>query len=326
MDDALPDAPDDGESADSGVSGPPETYEDDAFAAALATVLDRAEAGDGTVSWADVNDAVPAEQWGRLLGSGTLVATHGGFVVDDPDGVRAAVAARDDPVPDPGEVFGDVSDGADDADAGGWSTADRVAGVGALGLVASYQVPVARDAIGGSVHALLGPVEATLPFGLTIAVLAVLTSVVSTTLRSRLTDDRREAVSDRMEAVSEQLRRARDRGDDAAVERLQARRRELLGEQFGAMKRMVRPMVWTMLVTVPVFLWLTWLTVNPAAAVTPAAQVLPLAGRVVWTARIVGPMQVWMAWYLVCSVVSNVAGKRAVRRARPVVSEYRSVV
>ena len=102
--------------------------------------------------------------------------------------------------------------------------------------------------------------------------------------------------------------------------------RELMREQLGAMKAMIRPMVYTMLVTVPVFLWLVWLTTNPAAAVTPVAQILPFAGRVVWTARVVGPMQVWMVRYFVCSVVSNVLGKRAVRRAKPLVSGYRPVV
>jgi uncharacterized membrane protein (DUF106 family) len=92
------------------------------------------------------------------------------------------------------------------------------------------------------------------------------------------------------------------------------------------MKQLFRPMVYTMLVTVPVFLWLSWLTVNPAAAITPAAQMLPLMGRVVWTARLVGPMQVWMVWYFVCNVLASVVGKRAVRRARPAFEKYRSVV
>ena len=68
----------------------------------------------------------------------------------------------------------------------------------------------------------------------------------------------------------------------------------------------------------------TWLTLNPAAAITPAAQVLPLAGRVVWTARLVGPLQVWTAWYIACSVLSGVLGKRVAKRVRPVVADYRS--
>jgi uncharacterized membrane protein (DUF106 family) len=289
---------------------------DDALADAAAAVLDRAESGDGTVAWADVSGAVPAEQWGRLLESELLVATDAGFVVDDPDAVRAAVGDRDDAV-------GESTDGTADAD--GWSAADKLAGVAALGLMASYQVPVARDTIGSTADIFLGPVEAALPFGATVALLAVATALVSTTLRRRLMDGNpQEAAQERMETVKERLDAARERGDDEAVERLQSRQQELMLEQLGAMKRMVRPMVYAMLVTIPVFLWITWLTVNPAAAITPAAQVLPIAGRVVWTAKLVGPLQVWTVWYIACSLISNVAGKRVAKKVGPAVAKYRS--
>lgn len=298
-----------------------ETLRDDgAPADATRYVLDSAESGDGVVTWSDVSGDVPAEQWGRLLESDLLVATDAGFVVDDPDAVRSALESLD--------VDPDLSAAVDGPDAdGGWSRSDRVAGVCALGLMASYQVPVAKESIGSTAHLLFGPVEAALPFGLTVALLAVATTLVSTTLRKRLTDgNQREQVQERLQQVNERLQAARDRGDDDAVERLQSRQRELMGEQLGAMKGMLRPMVYTMLVTIPIFLWLSWLTVNPAAAITPAAQMLPLMGRVVWTARLVGPMQVWMVWYFVCNVLATVVGKRAVRRARPAFEKYRSVV
>ena len=292
---------------------------DDALADAAATVVERAESGDGTVTWSDVSDAVPAEQWGRLLESEMLVATEAGFVLDDPDAVRSAL----DDLDVEGTGAADVAAGADD----GWTRQDKIAGVGALCLMTSYQVPVMKNTIGSTAHLLFGPVEAALPFGLTVALLAVATTLVSTTLRKRLTDgSEREHLQERVQQVNDRLEAARERGDEAAVERLTERQRELMGKQLGAMKQMFRPMVYTMLVTVPVFLWLSWLTVNPAAAISPAVQFLPVMGRIAWTARLVGPMQVWMVWYFVCNVLASVVGKRAVRRARPLVSQYRSVV
>ncbi|WP_459194567.1 DUF106 domain-containing protein [Halosimplex sp. J119] len=291
---------------------------DDVLGDAAAVVLDRAESGDGTVAWVDVSDAVPAEQWGRLLEREVVVATEGGFVIEDPDAVRAAVSDRD-----PSEAVAD--DAGETEESAGWSTTDKLAGVAALCLMASYQVPMARDAVGSTAHLLLGPVEAALPFGATITLLAVASTVVSTTLRKRLTDgDPQAELKARMNTVEERLEAARERGDDEAVERLRSRQQELLAEQLGAMKQMIRPMVYGMLVTIPVFLWITWLTVNPAAAITPAAQVLPLAGRVVWTARLVGPIQVWTAWYIACSVLSGIAGKRVAKKVGPVVADYRS--
>jgi uncharacterized membrane protein (DUF106 family) len=183
-----------------------------------------------------------------------------------------------------------------------------------------------KNTIGSTAHLVFGPVEAALPFGLTVALLAVATTLVSTTLRSRLVDGSgRKQLQERMQRVNDRLSAARERGDEAAVERLTERQRELMAQQVGAMKGMLRPMVYTMLVTVPVFLWLSWLTVTPAAAISPVVQFLPFMGRIAWTARLVGPMQVWMVWYFACSVLASVVGKRAMRRAKPLVSQYRSV-
>lgn len=305
---------------------------DDAFASAAATALERAESGDGTVAWGDVSDSLPAEEWGRLLDSGVLVPTDTGFVVDDPDAVREAIADESEAAAEAtdselaaAEAEAENADEVSGTESGGWSTADKFAGVAALCLMASYQIPMARDTIGSTAHLLFGPVEAALPFGATIALLAVGTTVVSTTLRRRLMGENpQEQLQDRMSTVKERLEDARERGDDEAVDRLQSRQQELMKEQLGAMKQMVRPMVYAMLVTVPVFLWITWLTVNPAAAITPAVQMLPLAGRVVWTAKLVGPLQVWTVWYIACSLLSGIASKRVAKRVGPVVADYRS--
>lgn len=287
--------------------------EDEALARAAQTALDRAEAGDGTVSWSDVHDVIPAEQWGRLLESDLLIATEAGFVIDDPPALRSGLESI--------AVDPDVTAGDD-----GWSLPDKLAGVGALGLMASYQVPFLKDTIGSTAHLILGPVEATLPFGVTVALLAVVTTLVSTALRKRLVDgEQRERLSDRLQQVEDRLDAARERGDDDAVDRLQSRQRELMVEQLSVLKQLLRPMVYTMLVTIPVFLWLSWLTMNPMA-LSPAVQLVPFMGRIVWTARVFGPMQVWMVWYFACNVLASVLGKRVVRRTRPIVGKYRSVV
>jgi len=284
---------------------------DDALANAARQVLNHAESGDGVVTWSDVSGDVPAEQWGRLLESELLVATDAGFVVDDPDAVRSTLEEL-------AVEIDATAPGADAGDEDGWTRQDKLAGVGALCLMASYQVPVMKNTVGSTAHLLFGPVEAALPFGLTVALLAVATTLVSTTLRKRLTDgSEREQVQERLQQVNERLQAARERGDETAVERLTERQRELMGQQLGAMKQLFRPMVYTMLVTIPVFLWLSWLTVNPAAAITPAAQMLPLMGRVVWTARLVGPMQVWMVWYFVCSILSGLASRHVAKRIGP---------
>lgn len=290
-------------------------HEDDALAAALSTVLDEAEAGDGTVVWADVRDRLAPVEWGRLLDHGLLVPAGDRFVVDDPTAARELLARMDLDGADEPASAPDSATSESPADTGGWSRTDKLAGVAAVGLMASYQLPGARDLIGQSVDTVLGPVAATLPFAATITLLAVVTALVSTTIRRRLqTKSEMDHLKERMTEVRERLADARDRGDDEAVERLQAQQQELMGQQLSMFKHMLKPMAWTVLISAPVFLWLSWLVVAPAAAITPTATVFPMLGRIVWTAKVVGPLQVWTVWYIGTSMVSNLTINKTVDR------------
>jgi uncharacterized membrane protein (DUF106 family) len=68
-------------------------------------------------------------------------------------------------------------------------------------------------------------------------------------------------------------------------------------------KEQFRPMVWIMLVNIPVFLWIYYM-VQTGAMVSGSGpvMVLPIMGEISsWNARI-GPMWAWIIWYFVCSM------------------------
>ncbi|WP_372479734.1 DUF106 domain-containing protein [Halomicrobium sp. HM KBTZ05] len=277
---------------------------DDDLAVALAVVLDRAEAGDGTVAWADLRGQIDPVEWGRLLDHGVVVPAGDRFVVDDPTAARELLAQRDLDDADP-----------DAPETGGWSRADKLAGVGALALMASYQLPGGRELVGQSVNTVLGPLAAQLPFVATITLLAVVTALASTTIRRRLqSKERMERLKTRLTDVRERLDDARERGDDEAVERLRAEQQELMTQQLSMFKHMLRPMAWTVLVSAPIFLWLSWLAVAPAAAIAPTATVFPMLGRITWTAKLIGPLHVWTVWYIATSMLSGLTIQRTMDR------------
>lgn len=282
---------------------------DERTARALATVLARAENGDGTVQWAGVSDVIEAEVWGRLVTSGVLVPVEDAFVIDDPPTVRTALNDADV------EITADAAECTDIDVPSGWRPVDKVAGMGALVLMAGYQVSPIKSTVAGGVNLLLGPVAGVLPFPAVVTLLAVAVAILSTVVRGRLVDqDRVSAHREQMKRVKERLKAAKERGDEAAIERLSERQEEMMRKQFGIMKHTFRPMAWTMLVTVPVFLWLSWIVVAPNVAIGTTTPALPMVGRLVWTARIVGPMKLWMAWYLLNMLVSNLLAKRAMKR------------
>jgi len=81
-----------------------------------------------------------------------------------------------------------------------------------------------------------------------------------------------------MQEIRARLDAAKERGDEAAVERLTERQQEMIRRQIGMLKHIARPMAWTMLVTVPVFIWLSWVVFAPQVAVGVTTPTLPVVG------------------------------------------------
>ncbi|WP_135828685.1 DUF106 domain-containing protein [Halorussus halobius] len=197
----------------------------------------------------------------------------------------------------------------------GWSRYDKLAGLASLALLSGYYVTPIQEAVGVAMQALLGPATTVLPFSVLILLLAGTTGLSSALLNLKLRNqDRMDELRDRMNDLRDRMESARERDDDDAVEELQTEQQELMVDWMTAMKSQFRPAVWSMLVTVPAFLYLRWLFLAPTAAIAPAAFAVPMLGHVAWTATLVGPVQVWLAWYVGCSISTGLVARKVVSR------------
>jgi uncharacterized membrane protein (DUF106 family) len=272
--------------------------DDDQMAGVVQLVLDRAE--DGAVTYGDVRDDVDSGRWGRLIDRGVLVEAGDEYVLRDPEGVREGLeeATKEESsgsldIDMPDEPEGDSS----------WSIYDKAAAVGAVGLFAGYSIRSVRDVIGNTLDLLLGPLDAALPFYVVVMVLALFTGLYSTLLQANLMDmDKMAYYQNRMKALQNEREEAKERGDDEALDELQQEQMEAMGENLGMFKEQFRPMVWIMLFTIPVFLWMYWMILPGGDAVTPETIVLPLIGETSWTQGVLGPIQAWIVWYFLCSM------------------------
>ncbi|WP_276272628.1 DUF106 domain-containing protein [Haloarcula litorea] len=263
----------------------------EAMTDALATVLSVAEEK-GTVQWSDVSDDLTSGEWGRLIESGLLVDADGeGFVVEDPEGVREALE-ESDAAPE------------DDDEDEGWSTWDKLAGLGTIGLFAGYSLTSVRDAIGGVLDVALGPLAEALPFYVMILVLALFTGITSSILQDQLMDmDGMGEHQEKMQDLQERRKEAKERGDDEALDRLEQEQMELMSDQMGMFKKQFRPMVWIMLINIPVFLWLYWMVFGTGMSLSAPVATFPIVGEVeAWQAGVAGPLQAWILWYFLCSL------------------------
>jgi uncharacterized membrane protein (DUF106 family) len=256
---------------------------------ALSETLEVAEEN-GVVTWGDVSEDITSGEWGRLIEKGLLVDVDGeGFVVDDPDGVREALDEAD-----PESEDSDTS----------FSTYDKMALVVIVLFFAAYASSGLRATLVQPLNLVLGPLESSLPFYLVVLVLAILTGLFSAIIQDNLMD--RSATSEYKEKADElkkRRERAKERGDEEELERIQEEQVEMMTENLGMLKAQFRPMIWIFMFTIPVFLWLFWIVRDVGVTVTEPVLVMPFFGQVNdWQAGLVGPMEAWIVWYFFCSM------------------------
>ncbi len=270
--------------------------EDSAMADALSVVYERTDEGSDEVEWGDVSDDITSGQWGRMIEKGILVDGIHGFELANPDAVESAL---DDST---GTTAATSSADVDDVDGTTWSKWDKLAAVASIGLFAGYSIKSVRSVVGGAVDVFIGPIESAVPFYVVIMILAMLTGLYSTLLQDNLMDmDKMGAYQQRMKDIQKRQKEAREKGDEQEMERIREEQMDAMGDQMGMFKEQFRPMVWTMFLTIPVFLWMYWRI--GTGAVVPQEIIIPMAGGpLAWQEGILGPMQAWIIWYFLCSM------------------------
>ncbi len=286
------------------------------LANALAVVVERADGGEAEVEWGDVSDDISSGQWGRLIEQGILVDGNHGFVIANSDATTEALESTGVSVRT--TDTGDVETTPIDDEDSGWSTWDKAAAGGSFALMIGYMHNDIRNLVGTTIDLALGPLDQLLPFYAVIMVVALITGVNSSLLMSLLMDSEKLAVyQENMQSMQDELQerreKAKERGDDEELKQIQQEQMEAFSENLGMFKLQFRPMVWTMLVTIPVFLWMYWKILPAGGGVILDPDnlqvVMPLVGQLqgpeggsMWQAGLLGPMPAWIVWYFLCSM------------------------
>ncbi|ELY86738.1 DUF106 domain-containing protein [Natrinema altunense] len=284
--------------------------EDSSMATALEAIREEADRNGGEVQWADVSDELTSGQWGRLIEKGVLVDGDQGFEIADREAFDRAL-----------DGDGGSSAGADvdiDEDESSWSQWDKLAGVGALLLMPGYWFDSIQNVVGSTVNAVLGPLDAALPFYAVILSVALITGLYSSLLQANLMNtevmgkyqERMQAVQEEQKELRQEKKDAEERGASEAeierleneIERAREEQMEAMADNLGMFKEQFRPMVWIMLLTIPLFLWMYWSIRTGSIGDAEQTVVMPLIGEIEWQEGALGPMQAWIVWYFLCSM------------------------
>ncbi|MFC4438024.1 MULTISPECIES: DUF106 domain-containing protein [Natrialbaceae] len=284
--------------------------EDSSMTDALEAIREEADRNGGEVQWGDVNDDLTSGQWGRLIEKGVLVDGDQGFEIADRE-------AYDEALDGDGETDG-VPDVDIDEEEASWSQWDKMAGAGSVLLMVGYWFNSVRDTVGSTINMALGPLDAALPFYAVILSVALLTGLYSTLLQANLMNpDRIGKYQERMKAMQEKQKDVRERKEEAEergaseaeierleneMERAREEQMEAMADNIGMFKEQFRPMVWIMLFTIPLFLWMYWKIQSAGIADAEATIIMPIVGETGWNEGLLGPMQAWIVWYFLCSM------------------------
>ncbi|GAB7019903.1 EMC3/TMCO1 family protein [Halostagnicola bangensis] len=277
---------------------------------ALEAIRETADQNGGEIEWSDVRDDLTSGQWGRLIEKGILVDGEEGFEIADRE-------AYDEALDGDGSGGGiDVPDVDIDEEEAKWSQWDKMAAVGSVLMMLGYMRNSIRNTIGSTVDIVLGPLDTALPFYAVILAVAMLTGLYSTLLQANLMNterigkyqERMKAMQEKQKDVRERKKEAEERdASEAELEALenemqQAREEQMeaMADNLGMFKEQFRPMVWIMLFTIPLFLWMYWKV--PTLEGTEQYVIMPLVGEVQWQEGFIGPMFVWIVWYFLCSM------------------------
>ncbi|RZN62974.1 DUF106 domain-containing protein [Methanonatronarchaeum sp. AMET6-2] len=159
-------------------------------------------------------------------------------------------------------------------------------------------------------NAVLSPLTA-LPIELAIMVVAAFNGFLSSIAQKYGMDmEEQKERQKKMKELSNKIKEARMAGDEGKLKKLEQERTELTQELMGNLTKQFKPMLYILVITIPFFAWVYYVS-DPANAIyeTPK-MLLPFLGEVDFSVRAWGMVPAWIIWYIVCSIpISQVARK-----------------
>ena len=181
-----------------------------------------------------------------------------------------------------------------------------------IGIMLLYQWEWARQTIAGVVDIIIGPFVAMgLPFFALILILATITGFYSSLIQKYTMDYEKMAeVQEKMKDFNVKFREAQMSGDERLIKKMQARQQALLSEQMQMTQKQFTPMIYIMIVTIPIFFWIYEKIrympmpgeVTAAIADLSNSIVIPFAGLSSYFDIYLWVFPLWILWYMLCSL------------------------
>jgi len=172
----------------------------------------------------------------------------------------------------------------------------------------AYTVEWLRVGVGQAIDSVLAPLVSNfgIPFYILIVILSAFTGLYSSILQKYTIDYEKMTESQqRMKEFQTEYREATLSQDEKKIKKLEARKDRLMKEQMEMSQQQFKPMIYIMVLTIPIFFWLLYRLAQTTTTIT-----LPYYGMQALTDPIIWVIPAWIFWYMICSItVSQVIRK-----------------
>jgi uncharacterized membrane protein (DUF106 family) len=153
----------------------------------------------------------------------------------------------------------------------------------------------------------LDPVAKSMPIYMVIIVLAAITGIYTSLIQKFTVDTKRlKAIQKRVMNFQKEYMEATKQDNKYKLKQMEAEKAEIQQLQSEMMSMQFKPMFYSMVVTLPIFMWLLTKTKENASVVVPFSGPIHIADPV-----LVFPW--WLFWYFLCSIAINQVIRKALK-------------
>jgi uncharacterized membrane protein (DUF106 family) len=173
----------------------------------------------------------------------------------------------------------------------------------------AYTVPWLREDVGQGMDAVFAPLVKTfgIPFFILIVILSAFTGLYSSIIQKYTIDyDKMTESQERMKEFQTEYREATLSQDEKKIKKLEAKKDRVMKEQMELSQQQFKPMIYIMVISVPIFFWLWFRLSQIQTAITlPFYGMHNLHDPVIWV------IPAWILWYMICSITLSQVIRKA---------------
>jgi uncharacterized membrane protein (DUF106 family) len=146
-----------------------------------------------------------------------------------------------------------------------------------------------------------------IPFYILIVILSAFTGLYSSILQKYTIDyNKMTETQERMKEFQTEYREAQLSQDEKKIKKLEAKKDRVMKEQLAMSQQQFKPMIYIMVITIPIFFWLLYRLAQTTSTIT-----LPYYGMHALTDPIIWVIPAWIIWYMICSITLSQVIRKA---------------